>query len=102
MNLSTILWISFPQVDQGILFDLVLAANYLDIQALLDVTCKIVANMMNGKTPEEIRKTFNIYNDFSPAEEAQIAMENTWCEVKKSNRDEWKQNQSQFIFITNS
>ena len=28
-----------------------------------------------GKTPEEIRKTFNIKNDFTPEEEEQVM----WC-----------------------
>jgi len=58
------------------------AANYLDIKGLLDVTCKTVANMIKGKTPEEIRKTFNIKNDFSQAEEEQVRKENEWCEEK--------------------
>jgi len=44
------------------------AANYLDIKGLLDVTCKTVANMIKGKTPDEIRRTFNIKNDFAPQE----------------------------------
>lgn len=62
----------FCKVDQSTLFELILAANYLDIKPLLDVTCKTVANMIKGKTPEEIRKTFNIKNDFTPEEEEQI------------------------------
>ena len=45
------------------LFQLILAANYLDIKGLLHVTCGKVADMMKGKTPEQIRKTFNIKND---------------------------------------
>jgi len=72
----------FLKVDQGTLFELILAANYLDIKGLLDVTCKTVANMIKGKTPEEIRKTFNIKNDFTQAEEEQVRKENEWCEEK--------------------
>lgn len=36
----------------------------------------VSANMIKGKTPEEIRKLFNIQNDFTPEEEAQIKKEN--------------------------
>ena len=61
-------------------FELILAANYLDIKSLLDLTCAKVASMIKGKTPEEIRKQFNIGNDFSPEEEAQVREENKWCE----------------------
>ena len=56
--------------------------NFLNFQGLLDVTCKTVANMIKGKTPEEIRKTFNIKNDFTPSEEEQVRKENEWCEEK--------------------
>ncbi|KAM3070082.1 hypothetical protein ACMFMG_003886 [Clarireedia jacksonii] len=70
----------FMQVDQDMLFELILAANYLNIKALLDLGCKTVANMIKGKTPKEIRKTFNIVNDFTPEEEEQIRIENEWCE----------------------
>ncbi|BFG21360.1 hypothetical protein CerSpe_076340 [Prunus speciosa] len=69
----------FVKVDQSILFDLILAANYLNIKSLLDLTCQTVANMINGKTPEVIRETFNIKNDFTPKEEEEIRKENQWA-----------------------
>ena len=62
------------------LFDIILAANYLDIKSLLDLSCAKVATLIKGKSPEEIRKTFNIPNDFTPEEEAQIREENKWAE----------------------
>ena len=62
----------FCMVDQCTLFEIVLAADYLDIKALLDLSCKTVANMIKGKTTEEIRKEFNIKNDFTPEEEEEI------------------------------
>jgi S-phase kinase-associated protein 1 len=72
--------VEYVDVEQEILFELILAANYLDIKALLDLTCAKVASMIKGKTPEEIRKQFNIVNDFTPEEEAQVREENKWCE----------------------
>ncbi len=70
----------FTNVEQEVLFELILAANYMDIKPLLDLTCATVASMIKGKTPEEIRKIFNIVNDFTPEEEAQIREDNKWCE----------------------
>ena len=55
------------------------AANYLNIKSLLDLTCQTVADIIKGKTPEEIRKTFNIKNDFTPEEEEEVRRENQWA-----------------------
>jgi S-phase kinase-associated protein 1 len=55
------------------------AANYLDIKELLDLTCQTVADMIKGKSPEEIRTTFNIKNDFTKEEEEEIRRENQWA-----------------------
>jgi len=70
----------FVDVDQELLFELILAANYMDIKSLLDLTCAKVASMIKGKTPEQIRKTFNIQNDFTPDEEEAVRAENKWAE----------------------
>ena len=67
-------------LDQPTLFQLILAANYLDAKGLLDVCCKTVANMVKGKTPEEIRATFGITEPFTPEEEEQVKRENEWCQ----------------------
>lgn len=32
-----------------------------------------------GKTPEEIRRTFGIKNDFTPEEEEEVRRENMWA-----------------------
>ncbi|XP_030527223.1 SKP1-like protein 1B [Rhodamnia argentea] len=69
----------FVKVDQAPLFDLIQAANYLNIKGLLDLTCQTVADMIKGKTPEEIRKTFNIKNDFTLEEEEEVRRENQWA-----------------------
>lgn len=69
-------------LSQEELFELILAANYLDYKPLLDLTCKTVANLIKGKTPEEIRKTFNIKNDFTPEEEEKVRKENEWAEER--------------------
>jgi len=70
----------FVEVEQELLFELILAANYMDIKPLLDLTCAKVASMIKGRTPEQIRKTFNIQNDFTPEEEEAVRAENKWAE----------------------
>jgi S-phase kinase-associated protein 1 len=49
------------------------------MKPLLDLTCLTVANMIKGKTPDEIRQTFNIENDFTPEEEEECRRENSWA-----------------------
>ncbi|XP_058070608.1 SKP1-like protein 1B [Magnolia sinica] len=69
----------FVKVDQATLFDLILAANYMNIKSLFDLTCQTVANIVRGKTTEEIREKFNIENDFTPEEEEEVRRENQWA-----------------------
>ncbi|KAH7709375.1 s-phase kinase associated protein [Aphelenchoides avenae] len=68
----------FLSVDQGTLFELVRAANYLDVRGLLDVSCKMVAHMIKDKTPDEIRQKFGIEDDLPAEEKDQIRKENAW------------------------
>ncbi|PWA54618.1 hypothetical protein CTI12_AA430770 [Artemisia annua] len=69
----------FVKVDQATLLNLILAANYLNIKELLDLTCQTVADMIKGRSVEEVRKTFNIKNDFTPEEEEAVRKENSWA-----------------------
>ena len=64
---------------QEIIFELMLAANYMDVQPLLDLMCAKLATMMKDKTPEQIRTQFNIINDFTPAEYEAVEAENAWA-----------------------
>ena len=61
------------------LFDLIMAANYLDAKPLLDALCKEVANIIKVMSVEEVRSYFNIENDFTREEEDKIRAENAWA-----------------------
>mgnify|MGYP001996946676 CR=1 FL=1 len=63
-----------------LLIDVIMAANFLNVKELLDLTCACVASMIKGKSTEQIRALFNIENDFTPEEEEKIREENRWCE----------------------
>jgi len=68
----------FMNVDQNIVFELILASNYMDISSLLDLSCQKIANMIKGKSTEEIRTMFDIEDDFTPQEKEKIKKENEW------------------------
>ncbi|XP_011047805.1 PREDICTED: SKP1-like protein 1B [Populus euphratica] len=69
----------FVDVDTDSLYDLLLASNYLSVEVLLGQLVQKVADMIKGKQPEEIRKLFNIKNDFTPEEEEEIRKDNAWA-----------------------
>ena len=71
---------NYINVEQEMLFELIMASNYLDIKPLLELSCAKVASMIKNKSIQEIRKFFNIENDFTPEEEQQIMEENKWAE----------------------
>jgi len=53
--------LQFLKMDDGTLFDLILAANYLDIKGLLDITTTYVARLITElKTPEENSQNVSI------------------------------------------
>jgi S-phase kinase-associated protein 1 len=55
-------------VDLDTHFDIINAANYMDIKPLLDLSCAKIASLMKGKSAEEIRTMFSIECDLTEEE----------------------------------
>jgi S-phase kinase-associated protein 1 len=54
--------------DSSRMMDLTIAAKYLAIQPLLDLTCGKIATSMAGKTHDELRAIFGVFNSSTPNE----------------------------------
>mmetsp|Transcript_22599 Transcript_22599/g.28874 ORF Transcript_22599/g.28874 Transcript_22599/m.28874 type:complete len:175 (-) Transcript_22599:116-640(-) len=67
----------FVTVEQPLLFQLVQAANFMNIQPLLDLACLQVANILMGKSAEDIRSILNIPK-MTPEEEEKARREHRW------------------------
>jgi S-phase kinase-associated protein 1 len=67
-------------MDKSQLVDLTLAANYLECKLLLELCCHGVAEIIKGKSTQELREEFGIKNDFTPEEEEKLMKEHGWCE----------------------
>jgi S-phase kinase-associated protein 1 len=78
----------FDAIESHMLFEILVATNYLEISPLYEMGCQIVADMIRGKTTEEIRGILNIKNDFTPEEEEAIRKENAWAYVQHGNEFE--------------
>lgn len=80
-------FVSEENLEQKQLFDLILAANYMNFKDLLDVSCKALANRLKGKAPQEIVKYFKaVYpfdKEYTPEEEAQVRKDHPWIENPK-------------------
>lgn len=70
----------FFSINQETMYEIILASNYLNIPQLLDSGCKVIANMIRGKSDVEIRQIFNIEDDFTKEEKEAIRRENEWAE----------------------
>ena len=73
-------YLDFTKRNQEYIFEMISAANFMDVAPLLDLMCASVAALLKGKTPEQIKETFGIDGDFTPEEEEQVAKENPWLE----------------------
>ncbi|KAL7462266.1 hypothetical protein ACHAXS_005463 [Conticribra weissflogii] len=64
-------------MDDPLLFELVTAANFMEIQPLLDICCLKVSSLLMGKSAEEIRSFLNIPK-MTPEEEAEAREKHRW------------------------
>ncbi|KAF8719863.1 hypothetical protein HU200_024624 [Digitaria exilis] len=69
----------FDKMAKEALFDVILAANYLHAEELLDASMQCAADRARGKTVPELREYFGLVNDFTPEEEEEIRKENSWA-----------------------
>lgn len=69
----------FVKVDWETLFETANAASYLNIESLIDLTCKAVYDYIALSDLEEIYQVFNLKKDFTPEEEDQMYKEHEWA-----------------------
>ncbi|KAF5202507.1 Skp1-like protein [Thalictrum thalictroides] len=69
----------FIDIDNPTLFDLITAADYLSVKGLLEILVEKVLSMIRDKTPEEMRISFGIQNDFTPEEEEEYRATHRWA-----------------------
>ena len=63
------------------LYELILAANYMDCKPLLILTCAKIASMVKSRTPEEDKRVVDGYNSMiSKEEQDRVREEYKWCE----------------------
>ena len=65
-------------LDRGELVAAILAANFMDVPDMLQLTSRALAASLRGKTTDEMREHFGILNDLSAEEEALVRRENFW------------------------
>mmetsp|Transcript_2310 Transcript_2310/g.5488 ORF Transcript_2310/g.5488 Transcript_2310/m.5488 type:complete len:163 (-) Transcript_2310:1122-1610(-) len=75
----------FQEQTDEIIFQTILAANFLDIKNLLELMCKKVADEIKKcKTPDDIRDRFNIRQDYTPEEVEEVKRAHPWIYDKNA------------------
>ena len=70
----------FIDVDTKVILELAMAADYLDIEPLLQLSCAAIAIKIKGKTTNEILESFNVAGRTNDAAWTQILGENIRCD----------------------
>ncbi|KAI3996369.1 hypothetical protein MKX01_026837 [Papaver californicum] len=70
----------FKAIDNiEMLFDLVNASNYLELESLQDIACDEAADRVKDLTVEDAREFFGVENDYTPEEEVKIRQQCAWA-----------------------
>ncbi|KAG9441307.1 hypothetical protein H6P81_017161 [Aristolochia fimbriata] len=87
---------AFFGVGQGTLLDLVEGAHFLGLAELREAACGRVADAIKGKSVAEIRRLFNIRNDYTPEEEEAPcpAFEGSTCFVQMADEEKDREESS--------
>ena len=63
----------FFDLPDNILFEIIEASCFLDIDSLFELSCNEIANIIKKcNTPNDVRKRFNIKDDITPEEKQEI------------------------------
>ena len=62
------------------LFDLILGANYMQIKPLSELCLCKVASMIKGKSPEQLRTTFQIETPYPAPDVELVTNANKWAQ----------------------
>lgn len=73
--------LEFCKVDLPTISELINAANYLGIEDLLYLMCKALANIIKGKTTDQINKVFGVEGEFTFEER----------ERTRKQQEQWKE-----------
>ncbi len=60
---------NYFQVEPEYLFEIMMAADFLDIEDLLDCGCRVIARMIAGRSLSDLKKLFNCKSDMDITEE---------------------------------
>ena len=74
-------------MEKSMLYNVVLAANFMDIEPLLNLTCCKISTYLYGKKKHEIPGVFGVSGDFTPEDEMNVYTNHPWVADLKIKAD---------------
>lgn len=69
----------FQDDEMADLLEILLGANYLNSEPVIDAIASVIAARISGKSRDEMREILGIESDFTPEEEEKILSEHAWA-----------------------